>query len=60
MSEEDLGAMAEEKTPAAEAAEAAPIAGEEEEEQRRVWLGFDFSTQQVGENRTRFPNQIKM
>lgn len=48
MSEEDLGAMAEEKTPAA-AAEAAPIAGEEEEEQRRVWLGFDFSTQQVGE-----------
>ncbi len=54
MSEEDLGAMAEEKTPAA-AAEAAPIAGEEEE-QRRVWLGFDFSTQQVGENRTRFPN----
>ena len=45
MSEEDLGAMAEEKTPAA----ATPIAGEEEEEQRRVWLGFDFSTQQVGE-----------
>ncbi len=50
MSEEDLGAMAEEKTPAAAAeAAAAPIAGEEEEEQRRVWLGFDFSTQQVGE-----------